>query len=231
MSEWWTYTLSDFLLFSPKTYHRLFELYNRDLWPGQIVALGLGVALVVLLRRGGPARGRIVAAILAGCWAWVAWAFHAERYAGINWAATWFAAAFALEALLLLWTGAIRGRLALAPPAGAAGRAGRALLLFALVGQPLLGPLLGRAWVEVELFGVAPDPTVVATLGVLLAVASGRGRHLMVIPVLWCAVGGAFLWAMDAPDALLMPLAAALALTLAACRRRAAAGDAAAELR
>jgi hypothetical protein len=29
MSEWWTYTLSDFLLFSPRVYYRLFELHNR----------------------------------------------------------------------------------------------------------------------------------------------------------------------------------------------------------
>ena len=33
MSEWWTYTLSDFLLFSPRTYHRLFELHNVVMTP------------------------------------------------------------------------------------------------------------------------------------------------------------------------------------------------------
>lgn len=220
MSEWWTYTPSDFLLFSPKAYYRLFELYNRDLWPGQVLALALGVALLVLLHRGGPARGRLIAAILAGCWAWIAWAFHAERYAGINWAATYFAAGFAVEALLLLWTGVIRGRLTFAPPADAAGRAGRALLLFALFAQPLLGPLLGREWVQAEVFGVAPDPTVVATLGILLAAAPGRGLHLRVVPVLWCAVTGAFLWAMGAPDALVMPIAGLLALLPAAGRAR-----------
>jgi hypothetical protein len=27
MSEWWSYSLSDFLLFSPRTYYRLFDLY------------------------------------------------------------------------------------------------------------------------------------------------------------------------------------------------------------
>ena len=30
MSEWWTYRLSDFLMFSPRTYHRLFELHNAE---------------------------------------------------------------------------------------------------------------------------------------------------------------------------------------------------------
>ena len=42
MTEWWTYTLSDFLLFSPQTYLRLIELYQRDVWPLQIPMVALG---------------------------------------------------------------------------------------------------------------------------------------------------------------------------------------------
>lgn len=33
MSEWWTYRLSDFLMFSPATYWRMVERYNREVWP------------------------------------------------------------------------------------------------------------------------------------------------------------------------------------------------------
>jgi hypothetical protein len=220
MSEWWTYTLSDFLLFSPKTYYRLFELYNRDLWPGQVLALALGVAILVLLRGGRQGHGRIVAAILAGCWAWIAWAFHYERYATINWAAAYFAAAFAIEALLMFWTGVIRGRLAFAPAADVAGRTGCALVLFAVFVQPLLGPAMGREWVQAEIFGVAPDPTVVATLGVLAAATKASSRFLLIIPVLWCGVSGAFLWAMQAGDALVLPLAGLVAVLLAAAKAR-----------
>ena len=46
MSEWWTYSLSDFLLFSPRTYYRLFELYNAAIWPAQIGARASGVAIL-----------------------------------------------------------------------------------------------------------------------------------------------------------------------------------------
>ena len=35
MPEWWTYSLSDFLMFSPRTYYRLFELHNAAIWPAQ----------------------------------------------------------------------------------------------------------------------------------------------------------------------------------------------------
>src|SRR6202521_3194085 len=148
MSEWWTYTLSDFLLFSSRTYYRLFEIYNAVIWPAQIAAIGLGLAILVLLRRAaaGQRRSIAIAAILAACWLWVAIAFHANRYATINWAAVYFAWAFGLEAAVLIWIGIVRGRLTFTQPAGTAGRAGLWIFLFALAVEPCVGLLLGRGW-------------------------------------------------------------------------------------
>jgi hypothetical protein len=96
MSEWWTYSLADFLLFSSRTYYRLFELYNLAVWPAQIVALVLGAMILPLLRSGAAWRGRAVAAVLTACWFWVAWAYFLEHFESINWAARYFAAGFAL---------------------------------------------------------------------------------------------------------------------------------------
>ena len=97
------------------------------------------------------------------------------------------------------------------------------MFLFALVAQPLIGPLLGRDWRQIEMFGVAPDPTAVATLGMLL-VPAGRTRwEVVVLPLLWCAVSGATLWAMQAPDAWVMPTAAVLAVLLGVRKTRPAA--------
>ena len=216
MSEWWTYRLSSFLLFSPRTYHRLFELYNRAIFPAQAVFLGLGLAIPVLLTRGPAARRRAVPAMLAAAWLFVAVAFLALRYASINFATVHFAWAFGLEAALFVGLGVARGGLSFDRPSGAIARVGMAVFAFALAVEPLVGPALGRGWREVELFGVAPDPTAVATLGLLL-VARGRGRGLlMVVPAIWCLTTGAFLAAMEAPDAWVAPAAAALAVGLAA---------------
>ncbi len=221
MSEWWTYRLSSFLLFSPNTYYRLFELYNAAIWPAQIAAVGLGLSIPVLARRATAATGRATAGILAAGWLFVAIAFHASRYATINWAAVYFAWGFGLEAALLVWAGVVRGHLRFGRPVDLAGRAGLGMFLFAVVVEPLVGPLLGRSWRQVEIFGVAPDPTAVATLGILL-LARGRGRAwLMAIPVAWCATTGAFLEAMKAPDAWITPFAAVLALVLAIWQARA----------
>jgi len=221
MSEWWTYRLSDFLLFSPRTYYRLFELYNLYIWPAQIVTLALGVAVLALSLRPGRLQGRIVAAILAACWLLVAIAFHQRHYATINWAAAYAAFAFGAEALLLTWSGVIRGSLDLRPWTAMEGRIGMGVFVFALLLQPLIGFLVGRQWLQAEIFGVAPDPTVVATLGILLT-ADRVPWLLLVVPLAWCAVGGATLWAMEAADAWMLPLVGSIVLLLAVRRTLAA---------
>jgi len=212
MAVWLSYSLSDFLLFSARTYYRLFELYNLAVWPLHLLAGLLGAAIVVLLHWGGAWRGRAIAGVLAACWLWVAWAYLYERYDTINWMARYFAIGFAAQAAMLVVSGVVLNRLA--PAAGFASRAGSGIVVFALLAQPLFAPLFGRAWTEIEVFGLAPDPTVAATIGVLLAM---RRVHvsLLIIPLLWCAVTGATLWAMQAPDALLMPAVAVLAIGLA----------------
>lgn len=219
MSEWWTYGLRDLLLFSPRTYYRLFELYNLELWPLPLVALALGVALLALTRQRGNRAGRGLAVTLAVCWLWVAWEFHWQRYAGINPAAGYFALAFAFQALLLLWL-ALRGAPAVSPSRWERG-AGLALLLFAVPVFPLLAPLFGRSWIQAEVFGMAPDPTALATLGVLLFVGASRVWGCLLIPVAWSLISGAILWAMDAPDFAIIPLAALLAVVVAAGGRAA----------
>ena len=242
MSEWWTYTLSDFLLFSPRTYYRLFELYNTAVWPLQIVTLALGLAMLAMVVRGAAWSGRAVAAILAALWLFVAWAYLLQRYDTINWAARYFAIGFALQAALLLWTGVIRDRVRFATSnsqtplipakarnqspkrelsifknwvpafAGTSG-AGMVLLLYALIIHPLLAPLTGRPWTQAEIFGLAPDPTAVATLGILLATERPR-LPLFAIPLLWCVLTGLTLWTMESAEAPLVPVLAILAAGL-----------------
>jgi hypothetical protein len=214
MSEWSSYSLSDLLMFSAKTYYRMFELYNLTIWPAQLVALLAALATLACVARGGVPAGRVAAALLAACWLWVAWAFHAQRYAAINSAGAHFGIAFALQALLLLWFGSVRGRFAFTHVRAAIRRPAVGVVAFALLGYPMLVAIGGRSWKQMEFFGVAPDPTALATLGLLALVRPGHWL-LWPIPLLWCAVTGATLWTMHAPDFWVAPLMALVALRLA----------------
>lgn len=216
MSEWWTYRLADFLLFSPETYYRLFELHNNAVWPAQLVAALAGLAILALTLLQPPWAGRAIAALLAAAWIFVGWSFLIARYADINFVATYFAWGFFAQAALLAASGVGFARLQ-PSPSDTTGKIGIGLIAFALLAYPFLGALAGRKWSEVELFGIAPDPTALLTLGVLLA-ACRTPWELAIIPALWCIVTGATLWVMDDPAAIVMPAAALLTLGLAATK-------------
>jgi hypothetical protein len=221
MSEWWTYRLYDFLLFTPRTYYRLFELYNAAVWPAQILAVGWastsrgcasGPRTPTLSARDGGGRGGVQWWILAAAWSWVGVAFLALRYAPINFAAKYAAWAFVAQAALLAGFG-WRGRFE--PTPRLARNVGIGLVLFAVLVEPLSAPLLGRPLRQIELFGLTPDPTAVATLGALLALRPRRRWLLMIVPVLWCALTGLTLLAMSAKDWWIAPLAGVVAIVVA----------------
>jgi uncharacterized protein DUF6064 len=202
MSEWWTYRLTSFLLFSPRTYYRTIELYNQAIWPAQVAGVAIGIAIVALLIKKPGGSDRIVIGLLAACWLWIAYAFHYQRYAQINWVAPWFATAFAFEALLLVVPGVLAGRVVLRPAGGRNFWIATSLVAIAVLVYPLLSALTGRAWKTAEVFGAAPDPTAIATVAVL-ALVHGRIRWLLlVVPLLWCVATVLTLWAMKAPEAI-----------------------------
>lgn len=218
MTEWWTYRLHHLLMFSRATYVRLYELHNEALgWPlvaaVQLLAAGVLVAALARWRRGEPL------ALLAAAAAWLAvgWCFHIGRYAAVNWPATAFGAAFVAQGALLGGAAWQRRRAAGWSAAAPARRAGLALMAFALLGQPLITLTQGAPAAAAELVGIAPDPTVLATLGLLLA-GGVRTPWLWTLPLAWCGVSGLTLWALELPHALLLPAAALLAL--AALRAR-----------
>lgn len=218
MPEWWTYSLSDFLLFSPRTYYRLFELYNTDLWPAHVLALAAGLAILASMVRDGGRWRSAASVLLAACWVWVAWAFLLGRYATINWAATWFTGLFVVQAVLLVLAGAGGGTSGNQPRPRRAGAI--TLLVFALAVYPLIGVAVGRPWTQAEVFAMAPDPTALATLGfALLAPTAGRRWLLLAIPLLWCAISGATLWTMGSSESPVLPAAGLVALIVAASRR------------
>lgn len=195
-------------MFAPSTYWRLFELHNLAWWPAQVLAVLVGLATVAGLWRGQPAVLRVALVLLALCSVFVAWAFLWQRYAVINWAAVGFAWAFGAQTIGLL---VMATQPTLVMSAGRMRRrVGLGLLVWAVLVQPLLAPALGGSWGQAEVFGLAPDPTAIAVLGVLLfadAVARATNVLLVVLragALAWCAVSAATLATMGSVQAWVM---------------------------
>jgi hypothetical protein len=154
----------------------------------------------------------------------VAWAFLWRRYAPIFSAADAFAIGFALQAATLLVLSIRSGTQLSNHPT--IRTTGLALLAWAVLVHPWLAVISSRPWAQAEVFGVAPDPTAIGTLGVLLCLTS-RDRIARVllglawlIAMLWCAISAATLWTMGSLQGWVPALAAGVALT-ALMRRRA----------
>jgi hypothetical protein len=204
--EYLRYSPRDVIHFSAGTYHRLFGLYNAEIFPAQVAGLALTAAAIGLAIAGRP---RMVAAILALCWLWIAWMFHGRHLATIHLGGGFIAVCWAVQAALLAWRGT---RLRFDGPRWP----GLALCFVALAEPPLAILAGGRTWAEIELAGTAPDATAIATLGLVLMARGRPAWSLLVLPLAWCAVTGATLWAMRLDAAAMLPWAAGGAALLLA---------------
>lgn len=179
MSEWASYSLSDFLMFSPQTYWRLVARHNASWWPAQVLGVAGPGMLWLLLRVPRAEATRAALLLLALAWAWVGGAFHWQRYSEVFLAAPGLAAACAGQAALLVAAAAMPLR----DEARGAGTAALPLLAAALL-YPLLAPATGHAWQEAEVFAFMPDPTALATLGALAGLAGLSWWNRAVLAVL-----------------------------------------------
>ncbi len=199
MEGWSSYALSDFLLFSPQTYFRQFALINEAAMPLPVLLHALAAALLWLSSISTPRRGRIVLIGLAVLCAGSAWLFHWRSYAAINWIAPWFAAGFAMQAALLLFSGAAGGFKSDSPS-----RAGtllaRGVAIACVILYPLQAVVFGRPWREAELIGISPDATALFTAAMIVLLRPSRRRLLLVLPMAWLVIGLLTLKTMGAPE-------------------------------
>ncbi|HEY7611262.1 MAG TPA: DUF6064 family protein [Alphaproteobacteria bacterium] len=203
------------LPFGQDAFFALFEQYNRAIWPAQIGAYVLALAALTLAFRPRAGSGRVVAAILALAWAWNGAVYHLAFFATINFWADIFGALFIFEALLLLWTGVVRGKLAFRFRGDLASWIGLALAVFAMAVYPLIGWLLGHGWPRAPMFGVAPCPLTIFSMGLLLLAERRLPLHLLAIPVLWSLIGGTAAWFLGVTEDLALPVAGLGGLALA----------------
>lgn len=184
-----------------------FEQYNRSVWPLPLLACLLALAAIVLTLRPVYSGDRAVALILAAMWLWTGIHFHFLYFAQFDFAAPAYGAVFAVQGLLLVWTGAVRGSLTFRLRPEVSGVVGLALAFIALAGLPLADWLAGYAWQSVRLVGLAPGPTAVFTLGLLLLAEDRTPIHLAVVPLLWSFAAGATGWILGIAQDLALPAA------------------------
>jgi hypothetical protein len=175
--------------FTVKQFFDLFGTYNDAIWPSQIVAYLLGITALGLALKENRKSSRIVSAILALFWIWIGIVYHIIHFSGINTAAIVFGAFFTLEGLLLLHIGTINKNLSFAFHLRPLPVLGSSFIIYAMVIYPLLGLNFGHTYPKTPMFGVAPCPTTIFTIGILLWATKPVSVCLLAIPFAWSIIG------------------------------------------
>jgi hypothetical protein len=176
----------------PFTEHEFLEVlaaYNEAVWPMQWILYGLAfIGLAALFFRL-QVHHRTICGILAFFWVWMAIAYHFGHFTAINSAAWLFGALYLVQAALLVWLGIIRDNLKFGFSSRRRVVVAGVLFFYGLVAYPLLGKLLAHSYPELPTFGL-PCPTTIFTIGFLFLLVPPFPRRVLVVPILWSAVGG-----------------------------------------
>jgi hypothetical protein len=180
------------LPFTAEQFFAVFEAWNRAVEPLPFIAYPFGIALLIAAIAGGRNAGPLISVVLALLWMIMGLGYHVTYFASINTAAYFFGALFVVQAGLLLndaRTGASirferRRRIDL--------RSGVGLLwaVYGLAGYSFASMAAGHAYPRVPVFGTAPCPTVIFTLGLLMMTRPPARWRLYVIPLIWSVIGG-----------------------------------------
>jgi hypothetical protein len=175
------------LPFTLEQFLSVFERYNRAIEPAPFFAYALGAVALVFACSGGPLRGRVALGTLALFWAVSGAGYHLAFFSEINPAALAFGALFLAQAALLLGAALRREAPAFRLHASARHVAALSLAVYALAAYPRIAAAAGHAYPRAPVFGVAPCPTTIFTIAVLLLAERPCGI-LLTIPIAWSLV-------------------------------------------
>ena len=161
---------------------------NAAVWPVHVIWYAGAAGMIVLALWPGWSRRRAsqVICLLTGAYlAWIGIAFFGVLNPQMHLAWCW-PAVFALVGLLFLVAGAVRGDLVIASRWDAASALGAAFIGYALLAYPAIGMLGGHQLSTLPVFGLAPCPTVIFTLGLLLWARPPVPTYLLPFLLAWC---------------------------------------------
>lgn len=162
-----------------------FARLNPAIWPMQVVAYLMVLAALFLVARKFKYSDRIVAAILAFFWIWNALVFFLPATSALSYI---LAAAFIVQGILFL-VGVAKPSVAYRFGMDIFSLTGIVLILYALIGYPLVGYAIGHIYPRAVFVGTFPCPTAVVTFGLFLCTESKVPKYLLVIPLLFALFG------------------------------------------
>lgn len=179
------------LPFGREEFLQVFVRFNLELWPWHVVAIAAAGLVVGLAVAAGHSRWAdvVISGTLASFWLVSGVAFQWRHFTSVTPAGYLFGWVFVAGAAAFLWAGCVRAALSFDRPRGLRGLAGVVLVAYAIAGYPLAGAAVGHVYPAVPVLGLAPCPTTLLTVGLLLWGRAPVPRAAVVAPLAWSLVG------------------------------------------
>jgi hypothetical protein len=177
------------LPFTFEQFINVFHLYNLAVWPMQIVLNLAAAGICVLLFMRFQQKNRAINILLSLLWFWMGIVYQILFFSSINPAAKIFGFFFIGQAILFWLVGGMLDKIEYAKPRWSIQRViGGLMVLYSLIGYPLLGITFGHIYPDAPTFG-NPCPTTIFTLGIL-CFAVHLKWFIALIPFIWTLIGG-----------------------------------------
>lgn len=151
--------------------------YNAAVWPIQILACGLGLIVVSALWFRKPLAAQVILSILALMWALNGIGYHFLFFAEINPIAKGFAAFFVLQSVLCAVSVLVPSESGFEIQLNLRSAAGLSVIVYAPLIYEFLGYWAGHGPMTGPMFGVAPCPTTIFTIGMFLLARDRYGTY------------------------------------------------------
>lgn len=202
------------LPFGREEFFKIFSEYNTTMWPFQIILLAYGILIVVLalIGRGGNSVGGGLGVL----WIWMGLMYHVAFFSTINSAAIYFGALFVIQGLYFLIA---RSHLHFGGASAMQRLVGLVLIVYGIVVYPVVGWYFGQDWPAMPVFSL-PCPTTIFTFGILCMAVRPFPLTMLVIPVLWAAIGTSAAITLGVPEDFGLPVAAIATVAVLLLQRK-----------
>ena len=173
---------------SVEDFYTMFLEYNLAVWPMPVVMYVLAVAILFLMMKKKSWSDTAVLFILSLYWLWAAVVFSLMYFSKFSPAFYGTGFLFAVQGVLFFLNGTgvgVKPRLSFQYRKDARGWMGILFILYAMIAYPLIGWATSHAYPAGPIFGTAPCPMSIYTVGMLLLTDKKIPILLLIIPCIW----------------------------------------------
>ncbi len=179
-------------------FYSTLQSYNETFWPMIIITFLLGIVVVYLAARKSGSSSKVISAILSFLWIWSGIVFFIIYYGsmeveflGLVMPGVWYLGGvlFLFQGVLFLIFGVVKSRLSFRLGGDWRSVVGALMIVYAMVIYPVIGFLTGYGYPRYPVFGIAPCPLTIFSLGLFQWSDRKMPLAVVLVPFIWGLMG------------------------------------------